>query len=252
MADNFKEKGSALDPFQAGRSEHFAYVERILDSANTFKKVAIGATLVALVTSISAGYLATRSEYVPFIIRADRVTGYTDAIGPITQQEYKPNEAETKYFLTEFIKKTRTVPLDPVVYQKNWKDAQEFLTESAAKKLNAISESQGHFSKLGSSTVEPTVLGITRLSNSDNTYQIRWQEVDYGINSGQGTQQNYIGTFTIETGQLGSEADLYKNPLGIKVTDMSFSLENAAQNTQPVKQAKTNNQNQPQEKGGDK
>jgi len=221
---DFKEKGTALDPFLKGREEHFSYVERILDSANTFKKIAVGATLVALVASISAGYLATRSEY-------------------------KPTEAETKYFLTDFIKKVRTVPLDPVVYQKNWKDAQIFLTEGAAKKLNAISESQGHFSKLGSSTVEPTVLGITRLSNSDNTYQIRWQEVDYGINSGQGTQQNYIGTFTIKTGELGTEADLYKNPLGIKITDISFSLENAAQSNEPAKKANKAQQNQ---KAGDK
>lgn len=246
---DFKEKGTALDPFLKGREEHFSYVERILDSANTFKKIAVGATLVALVSSISAGYLATRSEYIPFIIRADKVTGYTDAVGPVTKQEYKPTEAETKYFLTDFIKKVRTVPLDPVVYQKNWKDAQIFLTEGAAKKLNAISESQGHFSKLGSSTVEPTVLGITRLSNSDNTYQIRWQEVDYGINSGQSTQQNYIGTFTIKSGELGTEADLYKNPLGIKITDISFSLENAAQNTEPAKKANTAQQNQ---KAGDK
>ena len=230
---DFKEKGTALDPFLKGREEHFSYVERILDSANTFKKIAVGATLVALVASISAGYLATRSEYIPFIIRADKVTGYTDAVGPVTQQEYKPTEAETKYFLTDFIKKVRTVPLDPVVYQKNWKDAQIFLTEGAAKKL----------------TVEPTVLGITRLSNSDNTYQIRWQEVDYGINSGQGTQQNYIGTFTIKTGELGTEADLYKNPLGIKITDISFSLENAAQSSEPAKKANTAQQNQ---KAGDK
>jgi len=250
LAENFKERGTALDPYAKGRKEHLAYVERILDSANTFKKIALGTTLVALVASVSAGYLATRSEYVPFIIRADKVTGYTDAIGPITQAEYKPTEAETKYFLTEFIKKTRTVPLDPVVYQKNWKDAQQFLTEGAAKKLNAISESQGHFSKLGTSTVEPTVLGITRMANSDNTYQIRWQEVDYGINSGQGTQQNYIGTFTIKSGELGSEADLYKNPLGIKITDVSFSLENAAQSTEPAKKASA--QPAQQQKAGDK
>lgn len=103
---DFKEKGTALDPFLKGREEHFSYVERILDSANTFKKIAVGATLVALVSSISAGYLATRSEYIPFIIRADKVTGYTDAVGPVTQQEYKPTEAETKYFLTDFIKKS--------------------------------------------------------------------------------------------------------------------------------------------------
>ena len=54
---DFKEKGTALDPFLKGREEHFSYVERILDSANTFKKIAVGATLVALVSSISAGYL---------------------------------------------------------------------------------------------------------------------------------------------------------------------------------------------------
>lgn len=237
MTKTFTEKGSPLDPYQAGRNEHFSYVERILDSANTFKKIAIGSTLVALVATISAGYLATRSEYIPFIIRADKVTGYTDAIGPVTNLEYKPTEAETKYFLSEFIKKVRTVPLDPVVYHKNWKDARLFLTDAAAKKLNTITESQGHFSKLGSSTVEPTILGITRLSNSDNTYQIRWQETDYSINSGQGSQQNFIGTFTIESGKLGSEADLYKNPLGIKVTDVSFSLENAAQSKEAVKPA---------------
>ena len=152
--------------------------------------------------------MATRSEYIPFIIRADKVTGYTDAVGPFTQQEYKPTEAETKHFFTDFIKKVHTVPLDPVIYQKNWKYAQIFLTAGAAKKLNVISESQGHFSTIVSSTAEPIVLGITRLSNSDNTYQICWQEVDYGVNSRQGTQQNFIGTFTIKTGELGNEADL--------------------------------------------
>lgn len=235
MPEQFKERGSALDPYQAGKSEHFSYVERILDSANTFKKIAVGSTLVALVATISAGYLATRSEYIPFLVRVDKTTGYTEGVGPITQQEYKPNEVEIKYLLNEFIKKTRTIPLDPVVCEKNWKDAQNFLTPNAAQKLNSISESQGHFNKLGSVTVEPTVLAITRLANSENTYQIRWQEVDYAFGSGQGKTTNYIGTFTIKTGEKAiTEADMYTNPWGFKITDVSFGLENAAQNNQVV------------------
>ena len=59
----------------------------------------------------------------------------------------------------------------------------------------------------------------------------------------------YFYNCNYKSGELGTEADLYKNPLGIKITDISFSLENAAQNTEPAKKANTAQQNQ---KAGDK
>lgn len=98
-------------------------------------------------------YISMRSEYIPFMIRIDKITGFTEALGPITEIKYDPQEAEITYLLGEFIRNIRTIPLGPVVYKANWTAAGNFLSPKTSQKLNAMIADEDQAAALGKVTI---------------------------------------------------------------------------------------------------
>ena len=88
---------------------------------------------------------------------------------------------------------------------------------------------EGLFDKMGHFTVTPKLMSISRLANTTNTYQIRWEESEFGINGGAGKKRKYLATVTYELSRPEDELALYQNPLGIMVTDVSMTKENVAE-----------------------
>lgn len=222
---DFTPGGNAVDRFAQGRREFFDYGEAMMQNVKNWRKLAIIASGTCLLCVGITGYLATRSEYIPYLVRIDSETGFTEAVGPINQVDTTASEAEIKYFLSQVILKTRAIPLDPVVYNNNWRDASAFLSNAAFGKMQSYVREEGAASKIGNTTVTPVISVITRMANTNNTYQIRWTEKEFGL---QGTEQRikkYMGTVTIEQKTPDDEASIYRNPLGLIITDISFGPE---------------------------
>ena len=222
---DFSPGGEALDIFGKGRREFFDYGESMMQNVKNWQKIAIIASGICLFCIGITGYLATRSEYIPYLVRIDSETGFTEAVGPITQVSTTANEAEIKYFLSQLILKTRSIPLDPVVYSNNWTDATAFLSTSAFGKMQKFATEEGAIQKIGHTTVTPVISVITRMANTNNTYQIRWTEKSFGIQGSTEKTKKFMGTVTIEQKPPENEASIYKNPLGLIITDISFGPE---------------------------
>ena len=178
-----------------------------------------------VILSCTLAYMSTKSAYIPFYVGIDSETGMAKAIGPATEYKYVPKEAEEKYFLADFIKKVRTVSLDPVAYRVNRDEASYFLTSSAANKMNGMLQQEKFLANLGERTVQPNILVVQQMAGAKNTYQVRWVEDIYSLSGTDRRSVNMSGIFTFEFSPPKDERVLKVNPLGIYITDLSWSKE---------------------------
>lgn len=192
--------------------------------AFNWRLIAIILSLCLLVTISGLIYQSSKSTVTPYVIEVDSTSGMARAVGPASASNYTPKEAEVKYFLSQFIQNSRSVPLDPIMYKQNWNKAYMFMRQSAATKMNQYMQNENQISLLGRETVQPNVLVIVPMTNS--TYQIRWTEENFSIGGGQKSVTNMTGVFTIEFGQPKDERELLINPLGMYIKDFSYSKEN--------------------------
>lgn len=135
--------------------------------------------------------------------------------------EYTPTDAQVSYFLGHFVKLVRGVPTDGVVLRENWLEAYRFLTPQAAQRLNEVAREEDPFSLLG--TTARTAIITSIVQRSDATWQVSWIEATHGANGG--ARSAYTGLFTIRFERPRSSDALARNPLGLFITEFSFSPE---------------------------
>lgn len=135
---------------------------------------------------------------------------------------YQPQKAEVSYFLADWIKKVRSKSVDPIVIRENWLKAYDFLSPVAAQTLNEYAENNDPFANVGQEAKNVEVSSVVQ--RTDNTYQIQWRELLYA-NGVQVQQDSYTGLFTIEVNPPKDREAMFKNPLGIYITNLSWERE---------------------------
>lgn len=91
----------------------------VIRNAN-LRKLCFVLAFAILGLTVGIVYIACQSEIIPYVVAVDKSTGKVISAGNIKDVEYTPQQIEITYFLTEFIKNTRGIPLDKVVYTENW------------------------------------------------------------------------------------------------------------------------------------
>ena len=224
--EKYEPRGNATDYFDKDaigptRAAMFnmAYMKDQAVKRNKIYLALIAILIVAMVV------LALTANYKTYVVRVDSTTGKIDGGQELKALPYSPQEAELKYFLTEFIRGTRTVPIDLVLYNQNWNRMQHFMTPEAATKYSTLMKKENFFANIGENTVQPNILTIQSQPNLQNTYQIRWDEDVYNQGVLNGRKKVYMGLFTIKIVPPEDEKELAINPLGILIADLSYAVE---------------------------
>ena len=78
---------------------------------------------------------------------------------------------------------------------------------------------------------------------SKGTYQVRWSEEEYSL-SGSSTHRinNYVALFAVTVDPPTKEAELLINPLGLKIKDLTMSIESTSKAPTPALQGGTSNE----------
>ncbi|MGL5623448.1 type IV secretion system protein, partial [Cetobacterium sp.] len=106
----------------------------------------------------------------------------------------------------------------------NYKKSLYYLSRSASSKFdNYLKEEKYVEKKRQGKTVE--IVFNTGLKVSDNTYQIRWKQITYSSSGELEDVVNYNGLLTIGFKTITDPKVLYKNPLGLIVTEFSQKKE---------------------------
>ena len=135
---------------------------------------------------------------------------------------YEPNRAQLGYFLADWVTKTRSKSIDPIVIRDNWTSAYGFVTDGAVLQLNDYAKANDPFAKAGSQAISVEIVSV--LARSPATYQVQWRETTYDQGAATSTAR-WTGLFTTKIQPPKTEAELRKNPLGIYITTFQWSRE---------------------------
>lgn len=215
------------NPYTSARNNWNTYLTSLLKSKQSWQFVALVSLFTSLLSISGLIMIANRSQYVPYVIHIDKL-GQIHSIGPI-HQSYEIDERSLKYTLAKFIENLRLVTPDRVLQRKAILDVYaHILPQSAAK--NKIFEwyNNSESNVLKRAERELASINISDiLQLSDKTWQISWSE---SITDHKGILLrpivNMKAILTVEIvppSHSTDEQEMFLNPLGIFVKDLSWS-----------------------------
>ncbi len=99
---NLKKKRKK-DYFKAIRDFERSEIDIIKKKAKTFTILAIGEFVVICILGFAIASLAPLKTAVPFLVRVDNSTGYTDIAPQLSDAKESYQDVETKYFLSKYL-----------------------------------------------------------------------------------------------------------------------------------------------------
>lgn len=189
-----------------------------LAHARNWRRLAFGELLLAGFLAAGWWMQSQRAEVRPFVVEV-AAWGQTERITPI-RDRYDPTDAQVAYALAEWIRDVRGKSVDPIVIRQNWLKAYDLVTPRAAAFLNAWADQHDPFAQAGQEAVNVEVLNVVR--RTDRTYDLQWRETRY-VNDQPAGQARWRALITTTHQPPRTEAELMKDPLGIKIEDVSWT-----------------------------
>lgn len=175
---------------------------------------------LALAAFLGGGWWvqAQRATVKPFVVEVAS-WGQTEKITAIDGR-YQPTDAQIGYALAEWIRDVRAKSIDPIVLRQNWLRAYDLVTPKAATFLNGWAQQHDPFAEVGREAVNVEVLNVVR--RSARTFDLQWRETRF-VNGQQTGQERWRALITTTVQPPKTEAELMKNPLGLKIEDVSWT-----------------------------
>ena len=207
-------------PYRRAQQEWDARMGSAVLSARAWRATAFASLGLAAVMGLSLTAVALQKRTFVHVVEVDpqgRVMSVRAADGA-----WSPSEAEVASQLGRFVRLVRSLPTDGVVLRNNWMEAYRFLTPQAAAHLTQIARSDDPFMLLG--RVGRTVEVRSILARSDHSWEVTWSERNTN-DTGTTDPQSFTGVFTVTEHAPTNADDIAVNPLGILITDFSWSRE---------------------------
>lgn len=229
--EHFSQPDSSLSPAEQASRKWDAREGEIIEQNYNLRKLLIGLMVVVVVLGAALSYKAISENYLVYVVETDIKTGEVRNVGTANKMEnYQPNEQVYNYFIRQFVKDIRSVPLDEVVYKNQLKEAYGFLTKDGANVLQTRFQTEKRAEKLGKSTVQVTIQSVLPMDGG-KSYQVRWVEVEYLVTGNGGGSKKvtpYTGMFTVENIKTEDKDQLKVNPLGMYISDFRYEQDEAA------------------------
>lgn len=189
-----------------------------LAHARNWRRIAFANLLMAAFLGAGWWVQAERSVVKPFVVEVSDY-GETQRITAIGGR-YEPTEAQIGHALAGWVRDVRSKSIDPIVIRQNWLRAYDLLTPGAASFLNAWAQSHDPFAEVGREVVNVEILNVVR--RSGRTFDLQWRETRFVNGQAAGTERwRALITTTLQPPR--TEAELLRNPLGLKIEDVSWT-----------------------------
>jgi type IV secretion system protein VirB5 len=191
--------------------------------ARNWRYIAFASIALALISTSGAVVLGIKKQVATYVVEVDKA-GMPGRI-TLASQLYQPATAQVGYFVGEVVRLVRERPLDPVVMRQQWTKAYQFLAGPAVNAMNEYAASDTGMKTLaGEGATARTVEIGSILQKANDTYQVRWVETTYA-NGLRRSREEYTGLFQVKLMPPRDEADSFKNPIGVYVTNFTWSRE---------------------------
>jgi type IV secretion system protein VirB5 len=219
-ADRYGSSAPPESPYLRAGREWDQRIGSHVTQAHSWKLAAFGALGVAALAIGGLIYESSTRTIATYVVPIDRYgrPGRIEMAG----RAYNPTSAEIGYFLADWVIRTRSKSIDPVVIRDNWTNAYRFVAGGAIGQLNDYAKIHDPFANAGQQAVSVEVISV--LARSPTTYQVNWRETTY--DQGATTSNvNWTGLFTTKIQPPTNEAELRANPLGVYITTFQWSRE---------------------------
>lgn len=189
-----------------------------LAHARNWRRLAVAN--LALAAFLGAGWWvqAERAVVKPFVVEVSD-WGQTQKITAIGGR-YEPTEAQVGHALANWVRDVRSKSIDPIVIRQNWLRAYDYVTPKAAGFLNTWAQTHDPFAEVGREAVNVEILNVVR--RTARTYDLQWRETRF-VNGQQAGAERWRALITVDVQPPKTEAELMKNPLGLKIEDVSWT-----------------------------
>jgi type IV secretory pathway TrbF-like protein len=189
-----------------------------LAHARNWRRIAFANLAIAAFLGAGWWVQAERAVVKPFVVEVSN-WGETQRITAIGGR-YEPTEAQVGHALAGWIRDVRSKSIDPIVIRQNWLRAYDLLGPRAASFLNAWAQARDPFAEVGREAVNVEVLNVVR--RTERTYDLQWRETRF-VNGQQAGAERWRALITTGRQEPRTEAELMKNPLGLKIEDISWT-----------------------------
>lgn len=207
-------------PYKRAQQEWDARMGSAVLSARSWRAIAFGALGLLGVSVMSLVVVALQQRTFVHVVEVSpegQVMNVRAADG-----RWTATEAQKAYHLGQFVRLVRSLPTDGVVLRENWLQAYRFLTPQAAAQLTEIARQDDPFLSLG--RVGRTVHIRSIIARSNNAWEVTW--VERAANAtGTTDPEVYSGVFTLTTRAPRNADEIANNPLGLLISDFSWSRE---------------------------
>ena len=188
--------------------------------ARNWRMAAFGCMGLAALALGGFIYEASNTNIATYVVPIDKYArpGRIELAG----RTYQPTTAEIGYFLADWVRRTRSKSIDPIVIRDNWTGAYHFVAGPAIGQLNTYAKANDPFANVGAQAINVEIVSV--LARSPSTYQVQWRETQFNAGTS-GVTENWTGLFTAKINPPKNEAELRANPLGIFITAFQWSRE---------------------------
>jgi type IV secretory pathway TrbF-like protein len=207
-------------PFHRAAQEWDNRIGQPVVQARNWRMMAFAGFAVAALAVGGLIYQGATKQVATYIVPIDNFArpGRIELAG----RAYVPTTAEMQYILADWVTRTRSKSIDPIVIRDNWTTAYHFVIGPAIGQLNDYAKTHDPFANAGSQAVSVEVESV--LARSPSTYQVQWRETTYDQGATTATA-TWTGLFTTKLQPPKNEAEVRANPLGVYITTFQWSRE---------------------------
>lgn len=219
-ADRYGSSAPVESPFHRAAQEWDRRIGEPVVQARNWRAMAFCGFAISALSVGGLIYQGATKQVATYIVPIDNYArpGRIELAGRV----YVPSTAEIGYFLADWVTRTRSKSIDPIVIRDNWTTAYHFVVGPAIGQLNDYAKTHDPFANAGSQAVSIEVISV--LARSPTTYQVEWRETTYDQGATTSTA-TWTGLFTTKLQPPRTEAEVRNNPLGIYITTFQWSRE---------------------------
>jgi type IV secretion system protein VirB5 len=216
-----KEEGSGKSPYLVARDEWNERYRDLIVAARNWRLLAVTSSVVALVAVLGLIVIGAKPKVIPYIVAVDNL-GKVVSQGTAVQASTADDRLK-RAALWSWVQDWRMVSSDATV-EKNAIERVDAEIGNGSPAAIRISDAYRDGSPLKLAQTETVSVNVRALyASSKDSYEVEWTETTFDLKGEQLGTQNYKGVITISIDPPEDEGLARVNPLGIYVTNVSWS-----------------------------
>lgn len=221
MATEMIESAVTTSPYLAARREWDERYGNLITRAKNWRAAAFLSLGIALLQTGGLIALALKSKVIPYVVAVDSL-GRVVASGTAEQGNAADDKLK-RAALYQWVSDLRMVTIDGVAQRKAIDRVYATIANGspAQVSIGEFYRKDPPYERAQTRTVDVDVKAV--FATSDRTYEVEWVETVRGLSGHVQAEERWKGSFTIAVNPPTDERMIRINPLGIYVTNASWS-----------------------------